>query len=754
MYGSTSYLSFSVYEKFIEMMGEKVKNTIINEIKNAKYFSIVVDSTPDISHTDQLACIFRYVKTNGEPVERFLQFITNSGHKSEDLADAIFMVIGENELDIKNCRGQSYDNASNMSAHSLNLVGEYAANCCTLGTEFFNFLQALYTFFSASTYRWEILSDYLTNSKNKTVKRLSDTRWAARHEACSSLSQNWTELLKALNSFVENPIENSKTKCESTGLIKKMNRLEMCILVSFWNDILERFNSTSKKLQTIEIDLTIVINLYTSLINYVTDLRNTFSHYEKLAMEKSEIKEYKVVRKKKRKIPYDESCQDSLLSELRKRKSCYDDINTMFGFFSNMIDLPVIEVRKKATKLQSQYPEDLDGSFINECIHFHGYLKSLPGIVSPKSILELCKIIEDHNIADVYPYVDIALRMYLCCPVSNTSAERSFSVLKRVKSYLRSSMNDNRLNNLAILNIECEITKSISYNEVIEDFAAQKSHHVLFKQRAVIEFLVAENVKPVDIHRRLLAVYGNQTLDVSSVRRLALRVKGSEVGKAIIADQDRSGRPVTVTDEAHKQKVDDLVKGNRRIKQSEIAIALGISKERVQHILCELEYRKICARWVPKMLTEEMKQNRVEICRQFLLRFDRERENFLNIIVTGDESWVHHYNPENKRQSMEFRHKTSPAPKNRVTMAAIESLGFQVIPHPPYNQDLAPCDFFLFPKLKEHLKGTKFNSDEKVKAEVKRWFNAQPEEFYLNGISKLVNRWQKCIALEGSYVEK
>jgi len=113
--GSTSYLSFSVYEKFIEMMGEKVKNTIVNEIKNAKYFSIVVDSTPDISHTDQLACIFRYVKTNGEPVERFLQFFANSGHKSEDLADAVFMVIGENELDIKDCRGQSYDNASNMS---------------------------------------------------------------------------------------------------------------------------------------------------------------------------------------------------------------------------------------------------------------------------------------------------------------------------------------------------------------------------------------------------------------------------------------------------------------------------------------------------------------------------------------------------------------------------------------------------------------------------------------------------------------
>lgn len=68
-------------------------------------------------------------------------------------------------------------------------------------------------------------------------------------------------------------------------------------------------------------------------------------------------------------------------------------------------------------------------------------------------------------------------------------------------------------------------------------------------------------------------------------------------------------------------------------------------------------------RKVPRMLTEEMKQNRVDICHQLLLHYDREKENFLNIIVTRDESWVHHYDHENKRQSMEFRHKTSPCPK-------------------------------------------------------------------------------------------
>lgn len=60
--------------------------------------------------------------------------------------------------------------------------------------------------------------------------------------------------------------------------------------------------------------------------------------------------------------------------------------------------------------------------------------------------------------------------------------------------------------------------------------------------------------------------------------------------------------------------------------------------------------------------------------------------------------------------------------------------------------------FLLFSKLKEHFNGKKFNSDEKVKSEVKRWFNAQTEEFYLYRISQLVKCWQKYIAVEDTYV--
>jgi len=60
---------------------------------------------------------------------------------------------------------------------------------------------------------------------------------------------------------------------------------------------------------------------------------------------------------------------------------------------------------------------------------------------------------------------------------TNYSAERSFSALKRIKTYLRSSLAEERLNSLAILIIEAELMMNIEYDDIIEDFASRKSRH-------------------------------------------------------------------------------------------------------------------------------------------------------------------------------------------------------------------------------------------------------------------------------------
>ena len=104
---------------------------------------------------------------------------------------------------------------------------------------------------------------------------------------------------------------------------------------------------------------------------------------------------------------------------------------------------------------------------------------------------------------------------------------------------------------------------------------------------------------------------------------------------------------MTASDQLHQDRVEELIRGNRHIKQKEIPVALGISKERVGHIIGVLGFRKFCARWVLCMLSDEMKAERVRISRELLQHFEKEGEDFLKII-TGDETWVHHYDREQK----------------------------------------------------------------------------------------------------------
>ena len=76
-------------------------------------------------------------------------------------------------------------------------------------------------------------------------------------------------------------------------------------------------------------------------------------------------------------------------------------------------------------------------------------------------------------------------------------------------------------------------------------------------------------------------------------------------------------------DQLHQDRLEELIRGNCRIKQEETAVALGISKERVGHIIGVLGFRKVCARWELCMLSDEMKAERVRISREVLERFEK-----------------------------------------------------------------------------------------------------------------------------------
>jgi hypothetical protein len=108
-------------------------------------------------------------------------------------------------------------------------------------------------------------------------------------------------------------------------------------------------------------------------------------------------------------------------------------------------------------------------------------------------------------------------------------------------------------------------------------------------------------------------VYGENTVNKTTVNRWAIKFREYEPGRANIVDRPCSGRPVSVTDDKHQKQVDELIKYDRRITQKQIAGNLEMSKERVGYIIGLLGYTKVCSQWVPRILTPEKEQKRVEI---------------------------------------------------------------------------------------------------------------------------------------------
>ena len=239
---SVSYLSHDSQNEFINILAKKVRDIILAEIRNAKYFDILFDTTPDISHKEQASEVIRYVKIdydkgNVEVHETFIDFIEIEKKDAASLENVILEKLVKDDLPFENCRAQSYDNAAVMSGHltgvqarllnknakaifincdnhSLNLAGVHAAKVDPSIVTFFGTVEQIYVFFSSSTSRWAKMEAKL----NRNVKRESETRWSAREEAVSIVTSSFNELVALIQDMNEDDEETADTR-EKSGLL-------------------------------------------------------------------------------------------------------------------------------------------------------------------------------------------------------------------------------------------------------------------------------------------------------------------------------------------------------------------------------------------------------------------------------------------------------------------------------------------------------------------------------------------------------
>jgi len=163
-------------------------------------------------------------------------------------------------------------------------------------------------------------------------------------------------------------------------------------------------------------------------------------------------------------------------------------------------------------------------------------------------------------------------------------------------------------------------------------------------------------------------------------------------------------------------QIHELILKDRRISAESIAEELGILHERVGSIINEdLDMRKLSAKWVPKRLNADQKRQRCQSSEQHLEFFRRDPNDFLSRLVTMDETWLYHYDPETKQQSMEWWHSGSPRPPQKIPSTKFrwkssrldfwDQEGILLIDYLPKGQTInAEYYSSLFVQLKDILK--------------------------------------------------
>ena len=235
--------------------------------------------------------------------------------------------------------------------------------------------------------------------------------------------------------------------------------------------------------------------------------------------------------------------------------------------------------------------------------------------------------------------------------------------------------------------------------------------------------------------------------------------------------------------------------------------------------------RRISARWIPHLLTKEQKLARVRIAKQLLKQFPKYNNRSFANIITGDETWVHFYEPKRKMQNKIWATKGGKSPCTAKRTISIKMVLYVIfftnqgpaiqiavpkcksgfykgkvlhklkkyflnwrpatclhgvrllhdnaslhkaaivseylkqekvveLPHPPYSPDRAPCDFFLFPRLKKNLAGRKYQTRKNLGSAIFQCLNSIPRKDYENAFKNWIKRLKLCVSHGGKYFER
>ncbi|XP_006009466.1 uncharacterized protein LOC102349681 [Latimeria chalumnae] len=506
-----SGLSRTIQNELIDCIAEEIRLHIDQEIKECSFFACEVDKTTDISQMNQLSLVLRYVDKNGNPQERFMGFKDVSiDQTAVALKQVMDSVISKYDYKTK-LVSQSYDGAVVMPgelgglqaiikmeapqaifvhsfAHQLNLILQQGAQCIKETRCFFATLDGFATFFTYSSKRSELLDRIV----GRRIPSLCAMEWTSNSRVLHAILSEREVLCDVFQEIVDGPGWDGESRRQASVYLASLKDFHFLFLAFSYCNIFSITDILYDILQKMAVDVNYCIWQIQQMTEMIQDLRKE-ERFKEIFNDVATIVAglHQAAHKHRWQ---DGSFEDNMRTYSRLYYEIIDNIIVQLTLrFADMKALRFLELADSSRfpSFREQFPSEAFTSLSNSYGSYFDLdrLKNEFGVIfsddqfQKYSVCDILHIIIENELRDVLKEAYLFFCLIATIPATTVSVERSFSCLKRIKTYLRSTMDQGHLSALATISIEKELLAFLEkqptwYDDVIARFASKQDRQL------------------------------------------------------------------------------------------------------------------------------------------------------------------------------------------------------------------------------------------------------------------------------------
>lgn len=519
------WVSHDMMDEILSMMSLHVQRILVANISKQHFYAIMSDETTDSSRKEQMSLNFRTVDENLAIHENFLGFYDVPSTDSKTLFDVLKDVLLRFNLKFLNCRGQCYDGANNMSGdytglqtrvreeearayythcagHNISLVALGSLMAIPEIADFLSVFKELITFIRASSKRMNIFKniqlqtddDSEEDEPNVSLKPFCPTRWTVRVISLKSVKSNYKEILNFCDFVGSDPKTSTDAGIKARGFAVYLRKFDTIMYLNIVIETLEQVEELNKSIQATNINFGSIIRRLDILRTSLNALRcdESFNDLWDQTLKESEIYKLDEPTVPRKRVPpkwldsRSQTAHSPPTPQDRFRPIYFGVIDQALAGINSRFDS---ETYKILSKMENFALNKCSFDDIKEYLVSNGHCDfDIDRLILHRKIF--FDVVENENPkpkVDSLTRIQIYLKgrddirmfaseytkfiqLLLTSPQTVCISERSFSDLRRLKTYIRSQQTQRKTNDLALLHIHREIANEINLDEIMDEF--------------------------------------------------------------------------------------------------------------------------------------------------------------------------------------------------------------------------------------------------------------------------------------------